>query len=121
MNSLRSHGAINYLEIAATEPRRSAAFYQALFGWQVEARAPDDLRFSGADGRLIGRFVVGRSAASDPGLLPYLYVNSVDGAVAQAQATGGELVKAPYPEGDVRVATVRDPAGNLLGLWQFAA
>ena len=33
---------------------------------------------------------------------------------------GGEIVKAPYPEGNLLVATVRDPAGNVIGLWQEA-
>jgi len=33
-------------------------------------------------------------------------------------AHGGEVVKAPYPEGNLWVATVRDPAGNMIGLWQ---
>ena len=33
---------------------------------------------------------------------------------------GGETVTAPYPEGDLRVATFRDPAGNVIGAWQRA-
>ena len=33
---------------------------------------------------------------------------------------GGEVVTAPYPEGDLRVATFRDPAGNVIGVWQQA-
>jgi hypothetical protein len=28
---------------------------------------------------------------------------------------------APYPEGDLWVATFRDPAGNVLGVWQTAS
>jgi hypothetical protein len=28
------------------------------------------------------------------------------------------LVDPPYPEGDLRVATFRDPAGNVIGVWQ---
>jgi predicted enzyme related to lactoylglutathione lyase len=31
---------------------------------------------------------------------------------------GGELVTAPYPEGDLWVATFRDPAGNVVGVRQ---
>jgi len=30
------------------------------------------------------------------------------------------VVKEPYREGDVWVATVFDPAGNVIGIWQFA-
>jgi predicted enzyme related to lactoylglutathione lyase len=50
--------------------------------------------------------------------LPYIYVDHINDAVEQARACGGEIVKATYPEGDLLVATVRDPAGNVIGLWQ---
>ncbi len=33
-------------------------------------------------------------------------------------AEGGAVVTAPYPEGDLWVATFRDPAGNVLGVCQ---
>ncbi len=33
-------------------------------------------------------------------------------------AGGGEIATQPYPEGDLRVATFRDPAGNEVGVWQ---
>jgi len=35
-------------------------------------------------------------------------------------ASGGEIAKAQRTEGDTKIAEIRDPAGNLLGLWQFA-
>ena len=34
---------------------------------------------------------------------------------------GGEIVLPPYQEGDLWVATFRDPAGNLIGVWQSGA
>jgi predicted enzyme related to lactoylglutathione lyase len=39
----------------------------------------------------------------------------------EVEAQGGEIVKAPYPEGNLWVATFHDPAGNVLGLWQEGA
>jgi hypothetical protein len=33
-------------------------------------------------------------------------------------AQAGEVLKASYTEGDVWVATFRNPAGNVIGLWQ---
>jgi predicted enzyme related to lactoylglutathione lyase len=47
-------------------------------------------------------------------------VDDLRAAAAKAAATGGTLVKQPCPEGDIFVATVRDPAGNFIGLWQAA-
>jgi hypothetical protein len=31
---------------------------------------------------------------------------------------GGDVVTPPYDEGGLRVSTFRDPAGNVLGIWQ---
>ena len=32
---------------------------------------------------------------------------------------GSKVVREPYLEGDVWVATLTDPAGNVIGIWQF--
>lgn len=119
-NPLARHGGLSYLEIPTGDPARSAAFYQRVAGWSIDRRSPRDIRFSDGGGLLIGRFVDGRAAAPAPALLPYLYVDDVDAAVAHAADSGGETVKPPTPEGDIRVAQVRDPAGNVIGLWQFS-
>jgi predicted enzyme related to lactoylglutathione lyase len=116
--SLARHGGLSYLEIPATDLRRSAAFYEQVLGWKVEWRSSDDPRLADGTGHLIGRWVTGRTIAREPGLLPYMYVDRIDDAVARVTAHGGEVVRAPYPEGNLWVATVRDPAGNMIGLWQ---
>jgi predicted enzyme related to lactoylglutathione lyase len=115
---LARHGALSYLEIPAIDPRQSAVFCEQVLGWTIRERAADDPRFEDPTGQLIGRWVTGRAISREPGLLPYIYVDRIDDAVARAAAHGGEVVKAPYPEGNLWVATVRDPAGNPIGLWQ---
>lgn len=118
--SLARSGGLSYLEIPALDPRRSAAFYEGVLGWKVEWRGPDDARFSDLTGHLIGRWVMGRVATRDPGWLPYIYVDHLDDAIERVTIHGGEVVRAPYSEGNLWIATVRDPAGNLIGLWQEA-
>jgi predicted enzyme related to lactoylglutathione lyase len=49
---------------------------------------------------------------------PYIFVERVDETLDRVVACGGEVVTAPYPEGDLWVATFRDPPGNVLGVWQ---
>jgi len=115
---LARNGGLSYLEIPALDHRESAAFYGKVVGWHVTGADTADPRFNDATGHLIGRWVTGRAIARDPGLLPYIYVDHIDEAVAQVAACGGEVVKATYPEGNLLVATVRDPAGNVIGLWQ---
>ena len=59
-----------------------------------------------------------QAISREPGLLPYIYVERIDDTLEQVEAQGGEVVKAPYPEGNLWVATFRDPAGNVIGIWQ---
>jgi len=115
---LARHGGLSYLEIPAVDARRSAAFYEKVFGWNLRAHDTDDPRFADATGHLVGRWVTGRVISREPGLLPFIYVDHIDDAVARVTAQGGEVIKAPYAEGNLWVATVRDPAGNVVGLWQ---
>jgi len=56
--------------------------------------------------------------AGEAGVVPYVFVERVDETLEMAVAQGGEIVTPPYPEGDLRVATFRDPAGNVIGVWQ---
>ena len=50
----------------------------------------------------------------------YVYVVGIDAVVERVGPEGGEVVQPPRPEGDVWISKVRDPAGNLIGMWQFA-
>jgi len=110
---LAQHGKVSYLEIPTADVAQSAAFYGAVFGWNLRGPSFDDVA-----GGLIGRWVTDRAIGSEPGILPYIYVGRIDETVDRIEAAGGQLVTAPYPEGNLWVATFRDPAGNLLGIWQ---
>jgi len=49
---------------------------------------------------------------------PPLRVDSADETLDKVTASGGTIIRPPFPEVDLWVATVEDPAGNLLGMWQ---
>jgi len=115
---LAQHGHVSYLEIPAVDAEQSAAFYEAVFGWAIHRRDSGRRSFDDGSGNLIGSWVTCRGAAREPGLVPYIYVDRVDEVVARITGRGGEIVKPPYPEGDLWVATFRDPAGNVMGIWQ---
>jgi uncharacterized protein len=115
---LARHGGLSYLEIPALNARASATFYEKILGWNLHGHDTDDPKFNDQTGHLIGRWVTGRPISREPGLLPYIYVDHIDEVVARVAAHGGAVVKPPYPEGNLWVATVRDPAGNVIGLWQ---
>jgi len=108
---------ISYLRIPAEDPRRSAAFYETVFGWRVRGDR-DDPSFEDGTGHVIGHFMRELSVAGEAGIQPYIFVAGLDETLEKVVAHGGDGVTAPYPEGDLRVATFRDPSGNVLGVWQ---
>jgi hypothetical protein len=110
-------GGVSYLRIPAEDPQASAAFYEAVFGWSVDVDR-DEPSFEDGTGHVIGHFVADLPVAGEAGVLPYVYVERVDETLERVLAHGGEVVREPYPEGDLWVATFRDPPGNVVGVWQ---
>lgn len=111
-------GGISYLHIPATDVGEAALFYEAVFDWNVSNHDTTRPSFTDGTGHVAGAWVSDQAISTEPGLLPYIYVTDIGDTAARVTAHGGEIVKAPYPEGNLRVATFRDPAGNLIGLWQ---
>jgi uncharacterized protein len=108
---------ISYLRIPAEEPDRSAAFYEAVFGWEVD-RSREEPSFTDGTGHVIGHFSPQHEVTGKAGVRPYIFVGNVDETLEKVAASGGEVETEPYPEGDLWVATFRDPAGNVIGVWQ---
>ncbi|HXM45328.1 MAG TPA: VOC family protein [Bryobacteraceae bacterium] len=110
-----------YLQIPAVDVRQSAVFYEKVFGWNIRRRDSDHPSFDDATGNVSGAWLTGRAIARDPGLLPYVWVDDIDATLALAEAHGGEIVEAPHrdaPDSTSWIATFRDPAGNLIGLYR---
>jgi predicted enzyme related to lactoylglutathione lyase len=115
--SVARPGGVTYLRIPAREIAQSADFYRAVFGWRLRG-TPEAPSFSDGTGHVIGHWRTDLPAAGEAGVLPYIYVTSLDDTLRAATERGAELVTQPYPEGDLWVATIRDPAGNVIGVWQ---
>jgi uncharacterized protein len=115
---LFGHGRLSYVQIPALDVGTSAAFYEKVFGWRLRGGSDHHLSFTDATGDMIGAWVTSREASREPGILPYIYVHGIDRILEQVVAAGGEVLKPPYLEGDLWVATLRDPAGNAIGVWQ---
>jgi predicted enzyme related to lactoylglutathione lyase len=79
---------------------------------------PDSPSFGDGSGHVIGHFMTDLPVAGEAGVIPYVYVARLDETLDKVIAEGGEVETAPYPEGDLWVATIRDPAGNVIGVWQ---
>jgi predicted enzyme related to lactoylglutathione lyase len=110
-----------YLEIPAVDVHQSAAFYEKVFGWNIRHRETARPSFDDATGNVSGAWVTGRECSSKPGLLPYIWVDSIDAVLSMVTAHGGIVVEESHPDSpgsSCRIATLRDPAGNLVGLYQ---
>lgn len=113
-----SNGKICYLEIPAIDVDRSASFYASVFGWQLKQRGDGHTAFDDTTGQVSGSWVVGRPPATEPGLLVYIMVDSVSAILEVVIAKGGELVQPVGADAPEITARFRDPAGNVIGLYQ---
>jgi predicted enzyme related to lactoylglutathione lyase len=113
-----SNGKICYLELPAVDIGRSREFYEKVFGWKTRTRGDGSIAFDDGVGEVSGTWVVGRPPAATPGLLLYVMVDSVAATVEAVLANGGELVQRIGADAPEITARFRDPAGNVLGLYQ---
>ena len=111
-------GGVSYLHIPAVDPKQSAMFYEHVFGWSVDGHDTNRPSFRDGTGHVGGAWVTDQDPSPSPGLVPYIYVDTIDETTELIQAHGGEIIDAPSAEGDLLTAAFRDPAGNVLGLWQ---
>ncbi|HEX6498934.1 MAG TPA: VOC family protein [Micromonosporaceae bacterium] len=111
-------GKICYLEIPATDVDRSAEFYRRAFGWSIRRRRDGAVAFDDTVGGVSGTWVTNRPPAGEPGMIAYVMVASATMAVDAIVAAGGEIVLPVDESAPETFAWFRDPAGNLLGIYE---
>jgi len=111
-------GKICYLEIPATDIAQSADFYHGVFGWQIRQHNDGATAFDDTVGGVSGMWVLGRPPASEPGLIVSIMVANAARASEAVVAAGGEIVQPVDPDSPEVYLTFRDPAGNVLGIYQ---
>jgi len=113
-----ANGKICYVEIPASDIECSAAFYQAVFGWNIRLRGDGHKAFDDGVGEVSGAWVKGRPPAAKPGLLVYVMVDSVEAVIKAVVANGGTIVQPIGADAPEITARFADPAGNVMGLYQ---
>ena len=116
-----ANGKICYIEIPASDIARSSDFYSRVFGWQLRHRGDGRIAFDDTTGQVSGTWVLGRPPASEPGLLVYVMVDSVATILDVIVAQGGTIVQPIGADAPEITARFRDPAGNVIGLYQQPA
>jgi uncharacterized protein len=116
-----ANGKICYVEMPASDIARSADFYRKVFGWTIRQRGDGSTAFDDGVGQVSGTWVRGRSPMSEPGLLVYIMVDNVAAALDTIVANDGQVVQPIGADAPEITARFRDPAGNVLGLYQQPA
>lgn len=118
MHPTLSNGKVCYIEIPAIDIDASASFYKEVFGWRTRQRGDGSIAFDDTVGEVSGTWVLDRRAATEPGLLVYIMVDSVAASVEMVIASGGKIVQPPGKDAPEITARFSDPAGNVFGLYQ---
>ncbi len=111
-----------WIDVTVGDVPKAIAFYQALFGWDIESGGPETGGYSICHYK--GLIVAGLSPNFGPPDTPptwttYLAADDADAVVAAIKAAGGRLVVEPTDITDAgRMAVAVDPAGAAFGLWQ---
>ena len=101
---------------------KAIAFYQALFGWDIQLGGPEVGGYSIAhqDGRIVAAISPKMAGPDAPTVwTTYLATDDADATAAKVKGAGGQLLAGPMDvmeEG--RMAVAMDPAGAVFGLWQ---
>jgi predicted enzyme related to lactoylglutathione lyase len=69
-------------------------------------------------GEVSGSWVLNRKASPEPGLLIYIMVDNVAATIDAVVANGGVIVQPVGADAPEITARFKDPAGNVLGLYQ---
>lgn len=111
-------GKICYIEMPAIDISQSAQFYQQVFGWHVRTRDDGSAAFDDTVGGVSGTWITGRPPAANPGMIVHIMVANVATTIEAIIAAGGEIVQPVNPYEHEVYALFRDPAGNILGIYQ---
>jgi predicted enzyme related to lactoylglutathione lyase len=118
MTPTSMNGKICYIELPASDVRKSAAFYSKVFGWNMRTRGDGAQAFDDTTGEVSGSFVTGRKTWDSPGVLFYIMVDSVADTCKTVEDSGGTIVQKIGVDAPEITARFRDPGGNIIGLYQ---
>ena len=115
-------GTITHIEFPSDDLERAKRFYAAVAGWEFAPMEgyPDYQLFQSEEGHGGGLGTRGESVGST--IRVYITVDSLEEAIAAAEANGGRVTSPPSEvPGQGRFAAVLDSEGTEIGLWENAA
>lgn len=112
-------GAVVLNQLNTSDPTAAAAFYAALFGWEVEQAQSEPAPYWGItnEGRLNGG-MMGLEPPAPPNWLVYFTSEDVDGSDALIVDGGGAVVVPPMDIASGRILVARDPQFGFFALYE---
>jgi predicted enzyme related to lactoylglutathione lyase len=108
--------AIDWFEVLGSDGDRTWAFYSELFGWKANGSGPYWLVDTGGGRGINGG--VGAGGGSKWATV-YAHVPDVEKTFARAEQLGGKREYGPNQIDDhMRTGAIRDPAGNVVGIYE---
>lgn len=110
-------GKICYIEMPATDPARSADFYNRVFGWKIRKRGDGATAFDDTTRQVSGAWIPGRRP-QEAGLVVYIMVEDAEATLEKLKANGAVIVQPIGEDPGEITARFRDPGGNLMAIYQ---
>lgn len=108
------HGVPSWVDLEQPDPAATQDFYGGLFGWEFE-----EMPGGYVIGRLGGIDAAGLYGGDRGGWTTYVAVDDVEAVAARVGPAGGRHVEQVSDVGPAgRMATVEDPSGARLRLWE---
>ncbi len=124
-------GRVVHFEIPYDDGDRARSFYKEIFDWQLVTMpemggyklvttGPSSDQGPTEPGFINGG-MLSREQAATPGPVIVVDVDSIDATLERIGGSGGSVVVAKMPVGDMGFAAYfTDPEGNVVGLWETA-
>ena len=119
-------GTFCWPELATTDQKGGAAFYGALFGWDVDEQPigpSDTYTMFKMRGLEVAAASTLQPQQREQGVPPhwnaYVTVANADATAARARELGGTVLAPPFDVMDAgRMAVLQDPTGAVVSIWQ---
>ena len=109
-----------HIEFAAKDPKRSAAFYQEVFGWEIqEVPEMNYIMFDQGDGLGGGFPEIDGETTNEGDVIVYIATQDIPATLGKIEAAGGKTL---MPETEIPetgwFAIFEDPAGNRVAVYK---
>jgi uncharacterized protein len=124
-NPMQQHGAFSWCELMTTDLNAAKAFYQELFGWQMEPGPVQGIEYTmaSAGGQQVGGLMTipETMPKGAPSWGAYVTVENVDATVKKVEELGGKVLMQPDDIPEVgRFAFVQDPQGATISVITYS-